>query len=81
MDKKIPSYEEFRACVKEHFKQFWSNLSDAEVEKYLSSEEAVQEIRREYNEAVADMKAGKITEKNFLIGYAGGVGTCLAYMY
>lgn len=81
MAERIHTFAEFRTEVKNNFVDGWPNLSDEEVEEYLNSEEAVREIRREYNESVEELKTGKITERQFLVGAASAVGNCLVYMY
>ena len=50
MKEVAPTYEEFYKEVKEDFWKAWANLPESEVDDYLQSEEAQEEIKYRYNE-------------------------------
>ena len=72
MKEVAPTYEEFYNAVKKYFWSGWKSLPEKEVDDYLQSEEAQEEIR---------CKKGIISRKVFMIGGASAVGYCLELMY
>ena len=74
-----PTYEEFYNVVKKDFWKAWANLPESEVDDYLQSEEAQEEIKYRYNEKLNKFKKGLISRKTFML--ACGVGHCLSLMY
>ena len=81
MDKQTLTIEEFRQNVKETFSALWPSLTDAEVEAYLSSDEAVEQIENGYKSNLLEYENGEQTFAQFSIGGAGSVGMCLSLMY
>ena len=81
MKEVAPTYEEFYNVVKKDFWKAWANLPESEVDDYLQSEEAQEEIKYKYNEKLNKFKKGIISRKVFMIGGASAVGYCLELMY
>ncbi len=81
MKEVAPTYEEFYNAVKKYFWSGWKSLPEKEVDDYLQSEEAQEEIRCRYNEKLNKFKKGIISRKVFMIGGASAVGYCLELMY
>ena len=81
MKEVAPAYEEFYNAVKKYFWSGWKKLSEKEVDDYLHSEEAQEEIKYRYNEKLNKFKKGIISRKVFMIGGASAVGYCLELMY
>ena len=79
--KKVPTLAEYTAEVKKHFKANWPNLSDQEIDDYLTSEEAVGVIKSHFTEEKAAFESGNLTQQEFLVGGASAVSYCLAMMY
>ncbi|MDO5562562.1 MAG: hypothetical protein Q4F74_03015 [Synergistaceae bacterium] len=71
--KMFPTIEEFTKEVKRYFKDDWPQLSDAEVDRYLATDEAQDVIKTRYEEG-----KGK---KCLMIGSAASAGNCLDLMY
>jgi hypothetical protein len=81
MKEVAPTYEEFYKEVKEGFRFWWKSLSEKEVDDYLHSEEAQEEIKYRYNENLNEFNKGEIDRKTFMIGGASSVAYCLQMMY
>lgn len=75
------TFEEFEEAVRQSFKKSWPTLSDEEVNRYFTTDEAKHEILREYKEGKANLDAGKITVNVFNVGCVSSVAYCLEYMY
>ncbi len=77
----MPTFEEFKNLVKEHFRWYYKNLSEKEIDEYINSEDSMQVIQSEYNRHVKQFKRGEITEEVFRIGCVSAVGHCLYMLY
>ena len=77
----LPTFEEFRAAVKNSFWEEWPQLDEKEVERFLNQEDILKEITNRYEEYKARFLAGKITRQIFMIGGVASVGMCLGLMY
>lgn len=80
-NKKASTLAEYAAEVKKHFKATWPNLSDQEIDDYLTGEEAVGVIKNRFTEEKVAFENGNLMQQEFLVGGASAVGYCLAMMY
>ena len=78
-----PSYEEFRNLVKQDCRthDFLKDLSEEELEEYLSREDSTREIKSSYESDLEKFKNGEITEQIFRMGCVYAVSNCLFLMY
>lgn len=74
------SYEEYRAKVMTHFRKYWKNLSDEEVEAYFKNEGNVI-VKGRCEVDIKRLKKGEITEQILENGCIMSVGYCLWLMY
>ena len=77
----MPSLEEFTNAVKEYFQVGWWSLSAEQVDNYIRSEEAQEQILDQYNQSKKKYESGKTTREQILVGTASSIGNCLVYMY
>lgn len=78
---RIPSYEEFENAVYPIYRAGLRPFSDEEVKAYFESDEAKNELRNSYESNVKALREGRITERIFLEGAAGGTAMCLSLMF
>ena len=78
-----PSYEEFRALVKQDVRKydFLKALSEEDLEEYLSREDSEREIRSSYESDLEEFQQGKFVEQVFRMGCVYAVSNCLFLMY
>lgn len=79
--KPTPTYEEFREAVKEWLIPMLEEATEEEIEKYLSSKDTTEILRRRYEEGASEYEAEKITYEVFTGGVIGSVGYCLYMLY
>lgn len=77
----MPTFEEFKNLVKEHFRWYYNDLSEKEIDGYINSEDSRQAIQSEYNWSVKQFKIGEITETIFRNGSVSVAGHCLYMLY
>lgn len=78
-----PTLEEFRALVKEDMVRFdvFSEMSDEELETYLDTEDAREELEDQYEACVRQFNRGEITENVFRKGGVYAASSTLELMY
>ena len=81
MADKIPAYQEYEDAVKKCFWKYWSSLSREEVDEYIRSEEAQNEIKSQYDSDIKAYKKGEIPLSVIMQGGVGGTAYCLSLMY
>ena len=79
--KGMPTFEEFREKVTEGFAERMKHLSEAEVDEYMQSEEALEEVHDAYSYSSGMYKGGKINRTIFLNGGVASCAHCLSLMY
>lgn len=73
--------EKFFNEVKRVFSHQCAYLSEKEVDEYLSSSEAKEEIDNRFNRDIKKYRNNEMTEKVFVVGGGSSVGYCLSLMY
>lgn len=73
-------YEDYKNKVIKEFKELWTSLSDEEVNKYFEGE-GEETTREDFEDHLADLKAGKITEQILMHGCVGSTAYELSLMY
>ena len=65
-----PSYKEFRDLVKQDCRthDFLKDLSEEELEEYLSREDSARAIKSSYESDLEQLKTPQITEQIFRLG-------------
>lgn len=76
-----PTYEEFRALVKDHFSKTMEQLSDDQVETFLDDEDSVDVIKQEYDLSSKQLDRGEITEEIFRTGSVSAASSTLYMLY
>lgn len=77
--KPAPTYDEFKAAVKEHFLKYWQ-CDIPRATNYFKSVEAAQVIKEEYETDLRAYNEGEITYDVFMIGGVASVAYCLQLM-
>ncbi len=77
----IPSFEEYFDTVKESLRHLLTNLSDAELERYIRTEDAIEDIKTQYEEDKRRYVAGEISYPAFTESGAGTVAYNLFMLY
>ena len=78
---KTPTLEEFTTAVKESFRNLNPQLSDKDVDDYISGDEAKEEIESRYATDSKRFESGEITYQVFMVGCVSSVAYCLHMMY
>lgn len=73
--------EEFDKSVKASFWYYHSELSEAQVDNYLSCEEAQKVINEEWENSLKSFNNNEITRKQVVEGGGSAAGNCLDMMY
>lgn len=81
MDKRIPSYEEFRQKVKDSFWECRIFLKEEEVDEYLLREENETLIRNKYKTSIEKINNGEMTILQMMHGAVGAVAYCLYMLW
>ena len=77
----IPSFEEYSETVKESLRPLLTNLSEAELEKYLKTEDAIEDIKNQYEEDKRRYVSGEISHEAFTQSGAATVAYNLFMLY
>ena len=78
---RIPTFEEYRETVKERLRLLLKNLSEPELEKYLKTEDAIDEIKIQYEQDRRRYSAGEISHEAFTKSGAATVAQNLFMLY
>ena len=76
-----PAYEEFRDLVKKNFMEDMDDLTEDDVEEFLSEEENEDIIRNQYDYAVVRLEKGEIDETVFRNGCVSAAAYSLEMLY
>lgn len=76
-----PTYEEFREAVKKWLVPMLKNVDEEDIEEYLTTGDAEEELRARYDEETKAYEAGEITYEVLMGGVVGSVGNCLYMLY
>ena len=79
--KHTPTYEEFREAVKKWLVPMLKNVDEEDIEEYLTTGDAEEELRARYDEETKSYEAGEITYEVLMGGVVGSVGNCLYMLY
>lgn len=79
--KPTPTYEEFREAVKKWLVPMLKNVDEADIDDYLTTVDAAEELRTRYDAETKAYEAGEITYEVLMGGVVGSVGNCLYMLY